>query len=328
MQISKFNIFSTGYAAENKTLSSKELQVFPAEILPYVDGEVIFEPIEIEESGEDYFGEQYTVKVETSLSINCTWLQMGSNRQTPPDIRRGERILIYRYADTDKYYWATLGMDEHLRRLETVVYAWSNIREGNIEALTPDNSYYAEISTHNKHITLQTNKSDGEPFAYTIQIETKEGNVVISDDAGTFIHVESAQRRVEIQNKDTSRIIIDKGKGYFITPESIEMVTRDYSVKCETALLNATKSVTVVSPLLTGNIEDSIFNGKVRTNGLLTIAAGFAAIPGGGGSTGSISIPMEFTGNTDFNTTVKIDGITVNTHNHSNPEGGAVGPMQ
>lgn len=328
MQISKFNVYSIGYAAENKLLSSKELQVFPSEILPYVDGEVLFEPIEIEESGEDYFGEKYTVKVKTSLSINCTWLQLGSNRVTPPDVRRGERILMYRYADTDKYYWSTMGLDEHLRRLETVVYAWSNIREGSVEALTPDNSYYVEISTHQKLLTLQTNKSDGEPFAYIVQINTKEGNFTISDDAGNFWQIDSAERRIEFQNKDNSEFIIDKGKGYFNTPESIEMNTKDYKVNCETYTLDAKRSITLKSPLLTGDLTDSIFNGKVRTNGLLTIAAGFTAIPGSGGSSGSIDVPMKFTGNTDFNTTVKIDGITVNAHTHPNPEGGSVGSMQ
>lgn len=326
MQISKFNIYSIGYAAENKLLSSKALEVFPVEVLPYVDGEVIHEPIEIEDSGTDYYGEKYSIKIKTSMSISCTWLPHGTNRQTAPDVRRGERVIIYRYADTDKYYWGTMGLDDHLRRLETVVYAWSNVREGTVEALTPDNSYYVEVSTHNKHITIQTNKSDNEPFAFTIQVDTKEGNLVFSDDDGNFIQMDSKERRVELQNKDGSEFIIDKRKGYFNTPESIDMKTKTITQECENFVLKATTKTTIQSPELNGDITASTFTGTVRTNGLLTIAGGFSATAGSG--TGSIAIPMTVTGNTDFNTTVKINGVTVNTHKHTNPEGGQVGPMQ
>lgn len=328
MQASLFNIYSIGYAAENKALGSKELQVFPVEVLPYVDGEILYEPIEVEENGVDYFGEKYSVKVKTSLSINCHWLQWGGNRQTPPDIRRGEKVIMYRYADTDKYYWLSMGLDEHLRRLETVVYAWSNIREGNIEALTPENSYYVEVSTHNKSVTLATNKSDGEPYAFTVQINTKEGGVVITDDADNFIQLESSERKWHIHNRDNSEFILDKGKGYFNTPDSIEMNTRNYRVNCETYFVNAKNAITHKSPTFTGEITQSTFTGTVRVNNILFLAGGFQTVPGSGSASASITIPMTVTGNTDFNTTVKIDGVTVNNHDHTNPEGGNVGPMQ
>lgn len=323
MQVSKFNIYSIGYAAENKALDSKDVNIFPAEVLPYADGEIIFEPIVLECSGTDYFGEKYTVKVKTSLSIKSTWLQFGSNRQTAPDIRRGEKVLLWRYADTDKYYWTTLGMDDAIRRLETVVYAWSNVKDEDVKVLTPDNSYYIEISTHKKHVTFSTCKSDGEPFAYQFQFNTKDGAVTITDDVENFIQLDSQERRLTFQNKDESQLVLDKGKGYFNTPESIDFNTPVFNVNAKASINFTTKAMTVKADTFTGNILASEFKGTVNIAKLLTISGGIAALVGTGtGVEAKFSIPAKFT------TTVTIDGIVFGPHTHTNPEGGNVGPAR
>ena len=121
MDQSLFHVYTIGRAASNRKLSSPLLEVYPIEHFGYLDGEINSDPTTTKASGVDANGKAYTTSVTTTNSIQATWIQWGSNRTTPPDVRRGERVLLWRYADTDQFYWTTLGMDDYLRRLETVV---------------------------------------------------------------------------------------------------------------------------------------------------------------------------------------------------------------
>ena len=78
------------------------------------------------EKWKDKKGYVYSDKIETSNSLMAEWLPLGSNRATAPNVRRGERVFLLQYADDDKYYWVTAGLDPHLRRRETVVFNISN----------------------------------------------------------------------------------------------------------------------------------------------------------------------------------------------------------
>ena len=123
---------------------------------------------------------------------------------------RGERVLLWRYADTDQYYWTTLGMDDYLRKLETVVYAFSDTKDESVKVLTPDNAYYLEISTHKKLVTFSTAKSDGEPYAYTFQFDTAAGRVTLADDVGNYMELDSKNTSITLENADDSKVVLDR----------------------------------------------------------------------------------------------------------------------
>lgn len=301
MEMSKFHIHTIGKSAVNKEPYTPLLEVFPIETMSYVDGEITDAQETTEAEGEDAFGQSYTESVKSSNTLRATWFPFGSNRLTPPDIRRGERVLLWRYADTDQYYWTTTGLDDFLRRLETVVYAWSDTTDESVKKLTIDNSYYVEVSTHKQLVTFSTCKSNGEPFAYKFQFNTKKGIVILMDDIGNYIELDSKERSIVMRNADDSILSLDKTIALLKTDAEINLVTKAYTLKCTTADTNASSSVSYTTPLvkikattLTGTIDAATFSGTVNVAKLLTMAGGLSATAGVG-ATASIAIPLSAT---------------------------------
>lgn len=221
--MSKMKLFSIGIAAENKKLDSHELRVVPIEVLPMGDGDIVDSITETDVTAEDASEKEYTVKIKQRSALKATWIPVhGSNRTTSPNVRRGERLLIWQYGDTDKYYWSPTGLDDDLRRLETVIYAWSATKEEYADLKPGDNMYSLEVSTHGKHITLHTTQADGEPFEYTIQLDTKNGKFLIADNDNNSIHLDSAERIITAKNRDKTEVTLDKKTIYAYSKDLIQ----------------------------------------------------------------------------------------------------------
>lgn len=225
---SKYRVVSVGIAAENKALDSHFLPVVPIEMFPLVDGEVMESLDEVDVSGLDQRDIEYTIKIQTTSTLTCEWMPYGSNRVTSPDVRRGERLLIWQYADSDKYYWSTTGMDDDLRRLETSIHAWSATPEIDAVLNLTENMYSLEVSTHGKHITLHTTQADGEPFEYTLQLNTAAGIFFLTDQDGNSIQLDSANRVIKAKNSDDSEITIDRTRIYAYAKDEIQAKSDDY----------------------------------------------------------------------------------------------------
>lgn len=353
MQASVFRPYSLGIAGENLKLGSHTLEVVPVEVVGMVDGELTSEMSELLDKGVDGEDIEYTVKVKASITIKAQWMPFGSNRQTPPNVRRGERVELYRVADSDQFYWRTLGLDDGLRRLETVVFAFSNTRDESVKRLTPDNSYYMEISTHTKQITLKTNKSDGEPFAYTLQVNTKAGAVTIADDYGNFFEMDSKERRLQLKNRDGSHYDMHKKSLFLTIPETVHQKCKDWIVEASNSITHRTTtmnyesvtwsadmsgSITFNTPTFNGNIGASTFNGTVGIAGLTTMQSGWAIAPlaggpasaGAGTSSMDINIQMNLNGSNIVITggTVFIDGVDCGPlHKHTGNLGAPTSPI-
>lgn len=248
VSLSKMRFYSIGIVAENKKLSSNEIEVTPIEELPFLDGELNSKGTEYKGSAQDVSGRHYETKVSTHVTIKAVWLRFGdANRLTSPDVRRGEAVMIFQFGDADKYYWITLKQDSNLRKLETVVWAISATRDEKA-ATDADHSYYLEMSSHTKMVHFHTSKADGEPFAYDIQINTKVGAILITDDAGNFISLDSSERRLEMKNSDGSHIDMDKTNLTITTTDSITMNTDKLTVKTNTTTMDGSSSFRVTSP--------------------------------------------------------------------------------
>lgn len=223
MNVSMFRPYSLGIAAENKSLKSKELTISPIEHLPFVDGELVSNPTALDFFGVDESNQQYEGKIATDNVLTATWLPESNNRVTAPDIRRGERVIVYRVADSDKFYWRSLGLDDHLRKLETVIFAISgNPNEGS-EVLDPTTCYFVEISTHTKNVVFQTSKANGEPFSYRFQFNTAEGNVTLDDDIGNQFYLDSQEHYLMLKNTDETKVELDKRDLFLTAIDNIKM---------------------------------------------------------------------------------------------------------
>lgn len=223
MESSGFDFYSIGYVAENKKMGSKTIKVTPIETIPTVDGELKSSPTPFEDSGTDSSGNSYTVKVSSDNAVDADWLPFGTNRMTAPDVRRGMRVMLWRYGDAEKLYWTDLGLDSHLYRLETVLFCLSGTTDEGTKALDPDNSYYLEASSHNQSITLRTSQKNGEFTRYLFQFNLKDGAVTLADDLGNFFELDSAETKLTLENAEGTMVSLDKMNILAKAPDNIDL---------------------------------------------------------------------------------------------------------
>jgi hypothetical protein len=235
-QISKLKFYSLGTVAENKKPSSKEVEVTPIEEMPMLDGELVPVATDYNAKATDNLGSSYETTVETTTTIKAKWLPIGAgNRISAPDVRRGEMVMLYKFGDTDKYFWATLNEDLKLRKLETVIYAFSATTNESAE-MNAETFYFIEISTHKKLITLHTSKDNAEPYGYDIQLDTGNGKLVITDDIGNFILLDSSQNKIQLMNVDGAEYDMEKTNLTVNIPQKITFNAIDFEVNAKTTI--------------------------------------------------------------------------------------------
>lgn len=134
-------------------------------------------------------------KLEVQDYIRAKWISLnGSNRATPPTVYPNETVILYKYSNHDEYYWAPAMHEPHLRRKETASFSFSNMpanngwgKDGKPIAYDRSTSYWFEVDSFKKLVSLTTPKNDGEKAVYTFSINGATGTVTISDDKGTSI---------------------------------------------------------------------------------------------------------------------------------------------
>ena len=273
--------YSFGYAAKNISSDSDELEVVPMEKNLFLSGELNSEKETLSHKGVDSFGNPYEVEVNVSMSLNAKWMKFGSLLDKPPFIRRGERVMIYRIADSDRYYWESLGLDDRLRRKDTWTLLLSNYDgDGDIDALTPENAYVIQASTHQGLITIQTNQSSGERWAYTVQLNTKEGFFVIEDSDNNQFLLDSGEKLVSLKNTSGSFVSIKDRSIKAFAADSIDFRTKtltmsldELNVDSKTVLYNTgsfvVKAANVAITASTALIKATTnFIGRLRNNGI------------------------------------------------------------
>lgn len=221
--ISKFVFYSLGTVAVNKPLDTDIVEVTPIEQTTMLNGEINDHQVQSNKKAINADGSAYETVTTQSVTLKCRWMPMGSNRLTSPDVRRGEQVVIMRFGDSDKYYWASTEYEKKLRKLETVVWGISATKdEGDIG--TPESMYYMEWSSHKKIIHIHTSNANGEPFKYDIQLNTKDGYLLITDDVGNLINLDSTNTRLEFTNADSTTLQLDKKNIYGFAPDNIKFV--------------------------------------------------------------------------------------------------------
>jgi len=188
----------------DKSILGDEIEVADLESRKFLDGEITDNVQVLEGEGEGVGKQQYSASVAVTATIKAKWLSIGNaNRVTAPNVRRGEEVMIYRLGNTDKYYWDTLKNHIKLRRLETVVYAFSGEADPSKEAsLENENVYFFQISTHTKSVLFQTSQANGEPFGHSLQIDASIGKFIYADTADNYFTVESENKLIEMRNTD------------------------------------------------------------------------------------------------------------------------------
>lgn len=292
MQMSKLIPYAVGIVAVNKPLTTTLIEVTPIEDLNFLNGEITDNIQDSVTKGLDSKGSSFESSVQVGATINAQWLPIGiSNRVTAPDVRRGEKVIIYKYADVDMYYWTTLTYDMRLRKLETVIYAFSATQEEN-EVGKADNTYFFEVSTHKKTITLHTSKANDEPFIYDIQLNTNDGSFILQDDIGNFISLDSKNVRLEMKNSDGSWIDIDRKNINIYAPNNINIkADNEVNIVGGKKINETSPNINTRSNQTFNTVNQTITTGPVnfRSNlvvNMTTTTSGLISVQSAGSSSG------------------------------------------
>ena len=294
---SKFRFYSVGLVMKDKERESMIAYISPIEIMPLMDGLMDHAEDELEDEGVDSFNREYQVKIKHSNAIKCKWLPWGSNRVTAPDLVKGERVAIYRFADSDIYYWKEMGLESELRRMETVRYLFAaNKDRESTDPRGPDNSYLFEVSAHDRLVTFRTTKLNDEPYSYVWQLNTAEGVWVFTDDVGNYLQLDSKETVITFKNANGTSYELNKNDILEYAPGNIHReAVGDYNVTCANYTMMVKGTTTVDSPTINfkGNFTNDgpvTFTRTLNVAGATTINGATAV-----GSLGSTSGPLSVT---------------------------------
>ena len=269
--MSKLKPVSLGRVAENKEVNTKFAKIYPIELLPHVEGNLHVETEEITTKGIDASEKLYSVTVKQQHFLEMEWIG-ETNRSSAPDLQIGEQVMIYQQGDSDTFYWSSLGRDDDLRRLETVIYSYNANPDPATEDTTVENTYVLTISSHDKHITLTTSVANEEFTTYQLKYDLAEGNVKLEDGEGNWTIMDSKNTNIELHNKDESFVRLNKKDITISSIDNILMETETFVLNCKHATincddyhLNASKTIDIMTPTMTVNATDYTQNGTTAT---------------------------------------------------------------
>lgn len=311
--------YGVGTVAMDKETDTDEVQVHIKGLFPESDGEVTTTVETKESSSKTPTGDTQSSTSLQSNTVACKWMALNTNRVTAPDVRKGSKVVVYKFAGTSKYLWTYFGMDGTLR-LETVVWAYSaspNISENT--PVTPENYYMFLLSTHTGKIQLLTGQGNGESTSYAFELNTKEGRFSVVDGENNILSLNSMAHALSFINDEKSFINIEK-KDITLScernmllkgKEKIDLKCTDLSIKADNSISLDTKRTSWISPdiYIKGNVvHEGNYNqkGSYSVEGPVAVQGAFSQFGGKGSVSGGWTI----------------DGVNYLGHRHSGVQSG------
>lgn len=204
---SNFYIYSVGAVAEDKPPGVWDINVVPIELITDLNGDISTSKT-VTANVESADGDVKKVTLEESNTITASWLQFGSNRMSPPDVCKGETVLIFHYAGTDQYYWIPMFCEPDLRKRESALYYFSNRDDITNTNNMLENGYYLRVDTYDKLVKLHTGTGDGEKAGYDITLDGENGKFTLADNKNNSISIDSTKGHM---NFDFKTIAMNNG---------------------------------------------------------------------------------------------------------------------
>ena len=275
---SGLKLYSLGIVIETKPEATDFILVSPVESLN------IQETGSIKEHKKDFKGDQQDLQYtsfksehESKSYIRAKWIPYGhSNRITAPDVAANETVLIFKYNNVDEYYWTTIFREPQLRKLEEVMYGYSNISNSSVsEDFDETKSYWVKISTRNKYIKLHTSKNDGEATEYDLFIDTKKGVFQLKDDLENSVEIDSTAGKVYIIAKQeiylkAPKVITESDNGK-ITLDSSGVNAKGTTTNINDTIVTGSSYVDISAPQT--SMQNVKVNGTTDTSSLIIAGA-------------------------------------------------------
>jgi len=184
--------------------------------------------------------------VKSDVKIKCEWTPMGSNRVSPPLVKKGMQVQVLQVGFTDKYVWHTVHYQPELMQHDICLSIYGNSKVFK-ENMNKDNTYYTIVDTVNKLVQLHTSNNDDEACTYDIKLNTKNGVLTIVDGKNNKIELRSV----------AGALTIDTNSNVTINSPTV-------TVNASNINLNAESKLTLNSPLT--EVNGGVLNINSNTN--------------------------------------------------------------
>ena len=256
-ETSALRLYSIGIVVEgvNPKGPPDEILVSPVESMNIQTPGLIVTPKKEFRAGHpDEKGNTAKNTIKSQDFVRAKWICFGgSNRVTPPTVYPNESVILFRFSNHDEYYWTPLKHEPELRKQESATFAFSNIphtkgwKDGKPIAYDKSTSYWFEVDAVKKLASFTTPKNNGEKAVYTIAINGQTGSLLLSDDKGSVITI----------NTDS---------GISITTQGFLSLGGSKGVGIGGPVVTIGSSVRVAGPLDVAG--DATVNGDIYTNTL------------------------------------------------------------
>lgn len=321
------NSLGWGTVAENAIVGKEDqILIFLNEQFPNASGKLEVNPEIFTTKGVDAKGKMYEIRQDTESTITASFLNRDTNRITAPQVQKGERVLVYQFKNDKTYYWEPANLDNHKRVQEAVVHAYAAKKPMDGKDMvpsTPENSYTTTIDGINGLIEQRMTEANGEVSPWLTQYDAKNGNMIITDQKGNFIQINTKETTIEIKNTDRSHIQITKdiinihceNQLNIEVGKKIDISAPEINIECETYTHKASKvswkadTVEMSGNEFTLNYPTINLKGQVNAGGL--------SVTGEGGS-----------GNASIKGSAEIQGSLSASGSVSFPSGGSAGHIR
>lgn len=291
-----WQVYGYGVVAVDKPEGTNIIEVFLKDKMYASEGDIA-EKKEVNITATNSEDIIKTENISTGKTIPARWAAINQpNRSSAPDVRKNETVLVYRYGTNDDYYWDKIFTEYNLRGKEHVSFAFKNTDE--TVDINVDNCYFFTWSTKHKFIHIHTAINDGEKVGYDVMIDT--ANAILST----------------IDTRNNQLVLKSLEDDYTIkTNKKINLDTQEVTI-------NASKSITITSPLGNFNIKDLNIIGSSLTasNSSHTVKTTALSVTSAAGSMSSGGSGMEFSKMltcTDLKTNA-VASLNAHRHNETN----------
>lgn len=266
---SNYRFYSIGIVVEDKPEGTDYIKVSPMEELSIQDsGNIADNESSFKGNKGSTSSSDFTTQHTGKSFVRAKWNSMGNgNRTSAPDVVAGESVILMKYGNVDEYFWDEIGREPSLRRLENVLYSFSNLSGGKGSTdFDKDTSYWVQVNTKDKFVHIHTADNDGEACTWDIRIDTGEGSLRIEDGLGNLVDWNAVAGTLHSKFNGS------------ITREAPEIIDKSdsHTIETTTYLNQASGSVTNDTPMVTNtggltNMGDADMQGNVSTPGMPSV---------------------------------------------------------
>ena len=214
------------------------------------------------------YGQGNRTEVTRTNVITARFSDSRSNQPYRPALKKGNRVIVWRYSDSDEWYWHPDDRDKSAKttdRHRTQVPAKAKLDN---EPLTDDNTYFIEANSEEGHVTIKTSSVNGEKYRYTITITTKgDGSQGISiGDGQNTLSINSDGQRVSMTNSENSSIsligqnikISCEGSVHIDAKEHIRTMSSYFSVTAKEGIGLIAQSIGIIGSKILSLVSNSL----------------------------------------------------------------------